>query len=125
MPNRSKVIFAIILMLVVGWIKLVYIIPVFVFLLFSIFLVRKPFFEPTDFWGLVFLKVKPGKVDDVKGWIDKEEGVYNPMIVTGNYDVIATVEASDLDNLMRKIIKLRSIEGVRATHTAINITKFV
>jgi hypothetical protein len=77
----------------------------------------KQFFK-RPYWGFVLLKVNPGQVENVIEKIAKVKGVYNPMIVTGINDVIATIEATDIDDFTEKIFELRKINGVKTTDTA-------
>ncbi len=86
-----------------------------------------PFIFKTNaaYWGFVLLKVKPGNVDHVKKEIDKKDGVYQPMTITGNYDVIANIEASNHDEFMIRIQEIGKIKGIKAVATAIDTSRIL
>jgi DNA-binding Lrp family transcriptional regulator len=67
----------------------------------------------------VLIKIAPGKSRLITDNISKVEGVKTAHPVTGMFDVIAFVEASDnnLTGIVRT--KIQTIEGVLRTHTAI------
>jgi DNA-binding Lrp family transcriptional regulator len=68
----------------------------------------------------VLVKIAPGKSRMVTERISKVEGVKTAHPVTGMFDIIAFVEASDINNLTGTVrTKIQTIEGVLRTHTAI------
>lgn len=70
----------------------------------------------------VFVEVEARKVADVVEACGRIDGVRVSHAVTGRYDVIAQMEAEDFAELANRMLpKLRAIDGVRSTETAIVI----
>lgn len=68
----------------------------------------------------VLLKIAPGKSRSISEEISRIEGVKTAHPVTGMFDIIAYVEASDINSLTGIVrCRIQTIEGVRRTHTAI------
>jgi len=68
----------------------------------------------------VLLKVSPGKSRFITEKISKIEGVKVAHPVTGMFDIIAFIEATDINRLTGTVReKIQTIEGVIRTHTAI------
>lgn len=68
----------------------------------------------------VLLKIAPGKSRSITEEISRIEGVKTANPVTGMFDIIAYVEASDINSLTEIVRgQIQTIEGVRRTHTAI------
>jgi len=68
----------------------------------------------------VLLKIAPGRSRAVTQEISKLEGVVTAHPVTGMFDIIAYVEASDINSLTGIVrSQIQTVEGVRRTHTAI------
>jgi DNA-binding Lrp family transcriptional regulator len=68
----------------------------------------------------VLLKIAPGKSRSITEKISQLEGVTTAHPVTGMFDIIAFVEASDINNLTNIVrTKIQTIDGVLRTHTAI------
>ncbi|AAL82017.1 AsnC family transcriptional regulator [Pyrococcus furiosus DSM 3638] len=68
----------------------------------------------------ILLTVEIGKVQKVIEEVKKIPGVINADAVTGPYDAIVHIEASDLGELTRKILHdIHNIDGVIDTTTAI------
>ena len=68
----------------------------------------------------VLLKIAPGRSRAITEEISKIEGVMTAHPVTGMFDIIAYVEASDINSLTGIVRgQIQTIEGVRRTHTAI------
>ncbi|AMM54334.1 MULTISPECIES: Lrp/AsnC family transcriptional regulator [Thermococcaceae] len=68
----------------------------------------------------VLLTIEIGKVEKVIEEIKKIPGVTKADAVTGPYDAIVHIEASDLGELTRKILHdIHNIDGVIDTTTAI------
>ena len=68
----------------------------------------------------VLLKIAPGRSRIVTEEISKIEGVRTAHPVTGMFDIIAYVEASDINSLTGIVRgRIQTIEGVLRTHTAI------
>ena len=59
-----------------------------------------------------------GRRHDVKGWVEALPEVTEAHLIYGVYDIIARVEASDIDALRDTVYKkIRSIDGVRSVQT--------
>ncbi len=68
----------------------------------------------------VLLKIAPGRSRAITEEISKLQGVMAVHPVTGMFDIIAYVEASDINSLTGIVRgQIQTIEGVRRTHTAI------
>jgi len=73
--------------------------------------------------GLVLLRLEAGKEEEVLTKIKQIEGINKVQAVFGRWDVVATVEAPDLNALTSLVIKkIRAIEGVSATETLVSTT---
>lgn len=68
----------------------------------------------------VLLKIAPGKSRSITERMLKIEGVKTAHPVTGMFDIIAFVEASDINRLTGTVRgSIQTIDGVLRTHTAI------
>ena len=68
----------------------------------------------------VFIRTSPGKARDVANAISGIEGVKSAHAVTGRFDVIAFVEASDMAALGDLVLsKVHGVEGVSSSETSI------
>lgn len=68
----------------------------------------------------ILIKIAPGKSRAITEKIAKVEGVKTAHPVTGMFDIIAFIEAQDVNNLTGTVrTKIQTIEGVMRTHTAI------
>jgi DNA-binding Lrp family transcriptional regulator len=68
----------------------------------------------------VLIKIAPGKSRTITEKVAKVEGVKTAHPVTGIYDIIAYVEAPDINTLTGTVrSKIQTIDGVLRTHTAI------
>jgi DNA-binding Lrp family transcriptional regulator len=68
----------------------------------------------------ILIKIVPGRSRVITEQIAKVEGVKTAHPVTGMFDIIAFVEAPDINNLTNIVrAKVQTIEGVLRTHTAI------
>lgn len=68
----------------------------------------------------ILMEVEGGKAGNVCASIRNISGVKTADTVTGLFDIIALVEADDLEDLGELIVsKIQAIEGVRRTQTAI------
>jgi len=71
--------------------------------------------------GLVLLRLEAGKEESVLAKIRSIKGVSKVQAVFGRWDLVATVEAADLNALTSLVIKkIRAIEGVSATETLVS-----
>lgn len=76
--------------------------------------------EKRKIGAYVLIKIAPGKSRSLREAISKIEGVKTAHSVTGMFDIIAYVEASDINNLTGTVrTKIQTLEGVLRTHTAI------
>ena len=68
----------------------------------------------------VLIKIAPGKSRAITDQITKIEGVKTVHPVTGMFDIIAYLEAPDINSLTGTVrTRIQTIEGVLRTHTAI------
>jgi len=68
----------------------------------------------------VLIKIAPGKTRGLTQQISKIEGVKTAHPVTGMFDIIAYLEAADINSLTATVrTKIQTLEGVLRTHTAI------
>ena len=76
--------------------------------------------EKRKIGAYILIKIAPGKSRAITERIAKVEGVKTAHPVTGMFDIIAFVEASDINNLTGTVRnQIQTIEGVLRTHTAI------
>jgi DNA-binding Lrp family transcriptional regulator len=76
--------------------------------------------EKRKIGAYVLIKIAPGKSRAITERIAKVEGVKTAHPVTGMFDIIAFVEAADINHLTGIVrTKIQTIEGVLRTHTAI------
>ncbi len=76
--------------------------------------------EKRKIGAYVLIKIAPGKSRTIVAQISKVEGVKTAHSVTGMFDIIAYLEASDINNLTGTVrTKIQTLEGVLRTHTAI------
>jgi len=88
---------------------------------------RPPKIPLPKYQGIVLVKVKT-RQDSLKRVIkelDGLEGVYQTMVVRGEYDVCLIVEGVDSDDITEKILSIREIgDDVVSTTTLTDITEF-
>ncbi|MBA7465292.1 MAG: Lrp/AsnC ligand binding domain-containing protein [bacterium] len=71
--------------------------------------------------GLILLRLEAGKEEAVLAKIKDIKGVNKVQAVFGRWDLVATVEAQDLNALTSLVIKnIRAIDGVSATETLVS-----
>lgn len=76
--------------------------------------------EKRKIGAYVLIKIAPGKSRSITEQISKIEGVKTAHPVTGMFDIIAYIEAVDINNLTGTVrAKIQTLEGVLRTHTAI------
>ncbi|MCK4243338.1 Lrp/AsnC ligand binding domain-containing protein [Candidatus Bathyarchaeota archaeon] len=69
------------------------------------------------------IQVKMGKANEVIEAIKAVNGVKEAHIVTGEFDIIAKIEADDLKSLGDKVLKnIHTIKGVYRTVTSMIVT---
>ena len=71
----------------------------------------------------LLLECSSGKVWDVVDEIIQLDGIKMAHVVTGNFDVIAFAEFSNIDDLTTIIQKVQSLKGVQKTQTAVSMPK--
>lgn len=77
----------------------------------------------SDSIAYILIQVTTGKAFEVLKAIRNVEGVKDAHTVTGEYDIIALVEAKDLDELGKLVVsKIQKIEGIIRTVTAIVVS---
>ena len=76
--------------------------------------------------GMVLVKAKtdPGSLKEVVKGLDGMEGVYQTMVVRGEYDVCLIVEGVDYYDIEKKILEIRKIDGVANTTTLRDVREF-
>ena len=68
----------------------------------------------------ILIKIAPGKSRSITEQIAKVDGVKTAHAVTGMFDIIAFIEAADINHLTDTVrTKIQTIDGVLRTHTAI------
>ena len=68
----------------------------------------------------ILIKIAPGKSRIITEQIARVEGVKTVHPVTGMFDIIAFIEATDINNLTGAVrTKIQTVQGVLRTHTAI------
>jgi DNA-binding Lrp family transcriptional regulator len=71
----------------------------------------------------LLLECSSGMVWKVAEEIAKIDGIRMAHVVTGNFDVIAFAEFSNIDELTLIIQKVQSLKGVQKTQTAVSMPK--
>jgi uncharacterized protein with GYD domain len=76
--------------------------------------------------GMVLVKAKtdPGSLKEVIKGLDGMEGVYQTMVVRGEYDVCLIVEGVDSYDIEKKILEIRKINSVANTTTLRDVREF-
>lgn len=81
--------------------------------------VKNPMYQ-----GMVLVKADPASLKDVVKGLDGMEGVYQTMVVRGEYDVCLIIEGLDYYEIEKKISEIRKIDGVADTTTLRDIREF-
>jgi DNA-binding Lrp family transcriptional regulator len=69
--------------------------------------------------AFVYLRIRPGKVEDVVTQIQASKGVRNAVTVVGDWDVLAAVHGPDLGGIATDVLRfIHRIDGVERTMTA-------
>lgn len=67
----------------------------------------------------VYLRVEPGKIQNVVVELAGKHGVRYAVAVVGDWDVMAAVEGADLQDIARRVLsQIHPIPGVAQTYTA-------
>lgn len=69
----------------------------------------------------VLIETEVGKAGGVGQGVQKVKGVRSADTVTGGYDVVATIEAADLDAIGAVVRQLHSVPGIRKTTTPLAV----
>ena len=70
--------------------------------------------------AFVYLRVRPGKVEDVVVQLENVGGVRAAVAVVGAWDVLAAVQGPDLLGISEEVVRgIHLIEGVERTSTTI------
>ena len=73
--------------------------------------------------GYLLLECSSGNVWKVLADIVEIAGIKMAHVVTGNFDIIAFAEFSDIEELTSLIQKVQTLSGVQKTQTAVSMTK--
>ena len=84
---------------------------------------KLPKFLP-QYQGMVLVKADPGSLKKVVNELEGMKGVYQTMVVRGEYDVCLTVEGVSSGDIEKKILKIRKIDGIASTTTLTDIREF-
>jgi DNA-binding Lrp family transcriptional regulator len=69
--------------------------------------------------AFVYLRVRPGKVEDVVTQIQASKGVRNAVTVVGDWDVLAAVHGPDLPGIASDVLRfIHHLDGVERTMTS-------
>ena len=69
--------------------------------------------------GLVLVKTSVEAVDEAIREARKIEGVVDAYAVFGRFDMVVLLEAEDFPSLMRTVVSVSALKGVRSTETLI------
>ncbi|MBI5420320.1 MAG: Lrp/AsnC ligand binding domain-containing protein [Deltaproteobacteria bacterium] len=68
--------------------------------------------------AILLVNTDPGKDQSAAQSLKKIEGVEGVYLVSGNYDVVATVRGESSEEILKTVYtKIRPLAGVRSTHT--------
>jgi len=70
----------------------------------------------------IFLKVRPAPVEDLRRELGQIEEIIEGYVVTGEVDVVLSVETADTNELFQLVRKLRALPFVLDTKTSIAIS---
>ena len=79
-----------------------------------------------QYQGTVLVKAEtsPEKLKKLKNKLSSEDGLYNTKVIMGEYDLCLNIEGLDLDDIAKKVLEIREIEGIISTTTFIDINEF-
>ena len=70
--------------------------------------------------GYVFINTEKGRTLDVVTQVCKIKGVKTACVITGTFDIVATFEVKDVDEIGEMVARgIDSVDGVALTQTAI------
>ncbi len=66
--------------------------------------------------------VLPGKDRDIRDTLRGINGVVNADVITGQFDIVAVLEAKDINEIFTRILKkVRKVRGITRTETFIAV----
>ena len=69
--------------------------------------------------AFVFLRVKPGKVEDVLMQLESARGVHHSMLVVGDWDILAATHGPDLTSIAADVLRsIHRIDGIERSLTS-------
>jgi DNA-binding Lrp family transcriptional regulator len=69
--------------------------------------------------AFVYLRVSPGKIEDVVIALRGRHGIRHTVAVVGPWDIIVAVEAADFQSIARTVLRqIQAVDGVMHTYTA-------
>lgn len=71
-----------------------------------------------------FIRIKPGKVEDVVEGIRKIPGIKYISITAGDWDGVMEIEVEHMSELYELYKKIERVEGIVATNTHIVMKRF-
>ena len=76
--------------------------------------------------GMILVKAEtsPDKLKKLKKTLSLIDGLYNTKVIMGEYDLCLNIEGLDLDDIAKKVLKIRDIKGIISTTTFIDINEF-
>ena len=70
--------------------------------------------------AIVYIRTEPGKALKLLGAVKKISGVKVAFATTGRFDILARIEAEDLETLGNAVVgKIQGIPGIRYTETSL------
>jgi DNA-binding Lrp family transcriptional regulator len=69
--------------------------------------------------AFVYLRVAPGKIEDVVIALRGQRGIRHSVAVLGPWDIIVSVEAADFESIARTVLRhIQATDGILHTYTA-------
>jgi len=69
--------------------------------------------------GLVLVKTSIGTVEEAIREAKSIEGVADAYAVFGRFDMVVLLEAKDFPSLMRTVVRVSALKGVKSTETLV------
>jgi len=68
--------------------------------------------------AFVYLRIRPGKVEEVLMHLEAARGVHHSMLVVGDWDILAAVHGPDLTSIAADVLRsIQRIEGIERSLT--------
>ena len=67
----------------------------------------------------ILIRAMPGKASESFKDVKKMKGIVKAFPVFGRYDIVAFVQASDFNSVLKISKQINAIKGIRSTETAI------